>query len=182
MSAGRLPLPKALRDARVQFALVTALMFVVAMLAIASQYGNSGVEVVNGERRVQSEGERCAITLPDGWSWRPATWTAVSPLGTKLGFGEERYGRPEFPDWEEAVEATLARHGGQSGVTVTSDADFVQIDFGPNGGLSYTRHFDAAGCLLTFSYVDGARAQEFATWQAIIASLERTYPGRSAEE
>lgn len=182
MSARRLPLPKALRDARVQFAVVTALMFIVAMLVIASQYGNSGVEVINGERRVQSEGERCAITLPDGWSWRPATWTALSPLGTSVGFGEERYGRPEFPEWEEAVEASMARHSGQQGVTVTSDDDFVQIDFGSAGGLSYTRHFDAAGCILTFSNAEGARAQELATWQAIIASLERTYPGRSAEE
>lgn len=182
MNLQRLPLPKALRDTRVQFALITGLIFIVAMLVIASQYGQSGIEVVDGERRVQSEGGRCAITLPDGWSWRPATWTAISPQGTNVGFGEERYGRPEFPEWGEAVEATLARHNGQAGVSVSSDEEFVRVDFGPTGGLSYTRHFDSAGCILTFSYVAGAREQELPTWETIIASLERIYPGRTVEE
>lgn len=182
MRARKLPLPRVLRDKRVQFALVIVLIFAATMLLIASRYGEDGVEIVDGERRVQSLGERCTITLPDGWGWQPATWTAVSPLGTKVSFGETLYGRPENPDWSDEVDQTVARFAGQPGVEVITDEDTLRVDFGAEGGLSHTERFDRAGCRLTFSYVEGARAQELETWEAIIGSLERNYPGRPAEE
>jgi len=177
-----LPLPRFARDKRVQFALVVALIFAATLLLIASRYGEDGIEVVAGERRVQSQGERCTITLPDGWGWQAASWTAVSPLGTKAGFSETLYGRPENPDWNEEVAQTEDRFAGQTGVEVLADEDTLRVDFGSEGGLSHTQRFDRAGCRLTFSYIEGARAQEFAVWEAIIGSLERNYPGRPAEE
>jgi hypothetical protein len=182
MRAPRLPLPRLLRDKRVQFALVILLIFVATMLLIASRYGEDGIEVVDGQRRVQTEGERCTITLPDGWSWRPASWTAVSPLGTNVGFSETVYGRPENPEWEDEVDLAMSRFEGQPGIEVMADEDTLRVDFGDEGGLSHTQRFDRAGCRLTFSYVEGARVQELETWEAIIASLERNYPGRPAEE
>lgn len=125
---------------------------------------------------VQTDGEHCAITLPTGWKWRPASWTAVSPLGTQLTFTESLYGRPAYPDWEEARQVAIQAVQDTATVQVSDDGNTVRVDFGPSGGLSYLHRFDRAGCQLTFAYKPGAREQEEATWQEIITSLQRTTP------
>lgn len=163
-------------DSRIQLALVAGGTFLVVMTLIAAQYGTTGVAEVNGVRKVQSQEERCQITLPEGWSWRPASWTAISPEGTELGFSESLHGRPQFPEWEETRDATIARYEGRDGVTVTSDEDTVWVDFGPQGGLSVVQLLDRVACHFTFSNSSGNRAEELPVWEEIILSLERTYP------
>jgi hypothetical protein len=125
---------------------------------------------------VQTEGEHCAITLPTGWKWRPASWTAISPLGTELTFTEGLYGRPANPDWEASRDSAIQEAQGKADVQVSDDGNTVRIDFGPQGGLSYLHRFDRAGCQLTFSYKKGAREQEEPTWDEIIGTLQRTTP------
>ncbi len=170
-----------IRDGRVQVITVFALIVFAAIAVIASQYDNTGVQEIQGIRRVQTDGTRCAITLPDGWSWRPASWTAVSPNGTELGFTEMIFGRPQNPEWEEIREDLIERNTGRSGVDVEATEDTVWVDFGEDGGLSYTHRFDRAGCSLTFSRAEGAREKEYDTWIEIIDSLERTAPTGQAE-
>lgn len=163
-------------DSRIQLALVAGGTFLVVMTLIAAQYGSTGIAVENGVRKVQSQEERCQITLPDGWSWRPATWTAISPAGTELGFSESLHGRPQFPEWEETRDGIIERYEGRDGVTVTSDEDTVRVDFGPDGGLSVVQRLDRVACHFTFSNSSGNRAEELPVWEEIILSLERTYP------
>lgn len=168
-------------DSRIQLALVFLLTILIAGAVIASRYGESGIETVAGQRRVQTEGEHCALTLPDGWGWRPASWTATSPNGTNLGFSEQILGRPENPEWDEVAGAMIERNTDRENATVEADEQMVRVDFGPDGGLSILQRFDRIGCLLTFSG-GGDRASEYQDWEAIIASLERTSPTDSPEE
>jgi hypothetical protein len=163
-------------DSRIQLALVAGLTFVIVMTIIAAQYGQTGVAEVNGVRKVRSMDERCEVTLPEGWSWRPATSTAVSPGGTELGLSETLHGRPQYPEWEETRDATIARYEGRDGVTVTYDEDTVRVDFGPQGGLSVIQQLDRVACHFTFSNSSGNRAEELPVWEEIILSLKRTYP------
>lgn len=164
-------------DSRIQLALVAGGTFLIVMTVIATQYGSSGVAEVNGVRTVQSQEERCRITLPEGWSWRAATWTAISPEGTELGFSESLQGRPQFPEWEETKAGIIERYEGRDGVTVTSDdEDTVRVDFGPQGGLSVVQRLDRVACHFTFANSSGNRAEELPVWEDIILSLERTYP------
>lgn len=175
-------LQKLRQDKRLQFVLVIVVIVLFVFAVIASQYGKTGIEVVDGQRRVYTDGEHCAITLPDGWGWRPATWSATSPNGTIVGFSEQVYGRPENPEWEESAGAMIARNEARADATVEADEDTVRVDFGPAGGLSVLQRFDRIGCLLTFSGTGDNRAEEEAVWEEIIASLERTSPTGTPEE
>ncbi len=153
--------------------------FVFLILAILASsgclgYGGEKVESPEG-KQIKSEAEHCQITLPQGWTWRPAAWAAVSPRGTAMAFEEHLYGRPQHPTWDEA-KATAREQATARGATVSDEGDVLRIDFGPDGGLSVIRRFDRAGCQLTFSPKSGVRAEEQATWQQIIASLERITP------
>jgi hypothetical protein len=142
-----------------------------------SAYGGetAGEELEGGW--VQTDGEHCAITLPDGWTWLPAKSSARSPLGTELSFTEDVYGRPLYPEWEEARDDTIAEIERRvPSARIDADEDTVRIDYGDDGGLSLLQRFDRVGCRLSFSRVAGARAQEIGQWEAIIASLERTSP------
>ena len=168
-------------DSRIQLALVFGATILITGAIIASRYGESGVEIVDGQRRVQTDGEHCALILPDGWSWRAASWTAESPNGTILGFSEQLFGRPEYPEWQEVSDSMAARNQNRGDATVETDGDSVRVDFGPEGGLSVLQRFDRVGCLVTFSGT-GAKAVETDTWEAIIASLERTSPTGTPEE
>jgi hypothetical protein len=147
------------------------------VLAGCSGYGGEtvGEELEGGF--VQTDGEHCAITLPDGWTWLVAKSSARSPLGTELAFTEQLFGRPEYPDWDEARQATIddtTRRVPDAEIEASDDR--VRIDYGPDAGLTVLQRFDRVGCQLTFSRVAGARAQEIVEWEAIIASLERSSP------
>lgn len=174
-------LQKIRSDSRIQLALVAAATLLVMGALIASRYGESGVEMVDGQRRVQTDGEHCALVLPDGWGWRAASWTATSPNGTILGFSEQVLGRPENPEWDEVAGAMVTRNQERGNATVEQDNDTVRVDFGPDGGLSVLQRFDRIGCLVTFSG-GGDRADEVQEWENVIASLERTSPTDTPEE
>jgi hypothetical protein len=146
------------------------------VLGGCSGYGGETVGA-SGTRsgRVQSDREYCAVTLPDGWTWRPASWAAVSPLGTEMAFADYLYGRPQYPEWEEAKSSAIEQVTRRTpDVEITEDDDTLRVDYGPDGGLAVLQRFDRVGCQLTFSRVAGARAQEIEAWEQIIASLERT--------
>jgi len=156
-------------------------VLVVGVLAVlvsgCSVYGGEtvGEELEGGF--VQTDGEHCAVTLPDAWTWLPAKWSARSPLGTEMSFTEQLFGRPVYPDWEEVREATLDDIESRvPDAAIDATDDRITVDYGEDGGMMVLQRFDRVGCQLTFSRVEGARAQEFADWQAIIASLERTSP------
>ena len=145
-----------------------------SLLVTGCVYG--GTTVTQGASGVVlTEGERCAVTLPVGWTWRPAVWTAVSPLGTQMGFREQMLGRPNNPNWEEVTRAAKDEANGAA-IQELDNGATVRIDYGPNGGLYYLHRFDNVSCQLTFSFKDGARTQEQPEWDAIIASLERRVP------
>lgn len=157
------------------------MVLVVGILAVlvsgCSAYGGEtvGEELEGGF--IQTDAEHCAITLPDGWTWLPAKWSAKSPLGTELSFTEMLFGRPQYPEWEEARQQAIDDI--QSRVPdaeIDATDDRVRIDYGDDGGLMILQRFDRVGCQLTFSRVEGARAEEIDDWEAIIASLERTSP------
>ena len=168
-------------DSRIQIALIFGVTVIITVALIASRYGETGVEIVDGQRRVQTDGEHCALILADGWGWRPASWTAISPNGTILGFSEQILGRPENPDWDEVAGAMVERNQNRADTSIEANDQLVRIDFGPDGGLSILQRFDRIGCLLTFSG-NGGRVNEIDDWEAIIASLERTSPTDTPEE
>lgn len=168
-------------DSRIQLALVFVVTLSITMALIASRYGDTGVEIVDGQWKVQTDGKHCALILPEGWGWRAASWSATSPSGTILGFSEQVLGRPENPEWDEVSGAMVARNEQRGDATVEQDEDTVRVDFGANGGLSVLQRFDRIGCLLTFSGA-GDRANEAGDWESIIASLERTSPTGTPEE
>ncbi len=161
--------------AKIRSVLVGSLLAVV--LAGCSAYGGETVGEELAAGRVESDGQHCAITLPDGWTWLPAKWAARSPLGTELSFSEMLFGRPVYPDWDEARQAAIDDI--QSRVPdadIDAVDDRVVIDYGDDGGMMVLQRFDRVGCQLTFSRVEGARAQEIDAWQSIIDSLERSSP------
>ena len=158
------------------------LVLVVGVLAVVlpgcAVYGGETVGEELNAGRVESDAQHCAITLPEGWTWLPAKWSARSPLGTELSFSEMLFGRPNYPDWVEARQAAIddIQSRVPDAAIDASDDDRVRIDYGADGGLMVLQRFDRIGCQLTFSRVAGARAQEIAAWEAIITSLERSSP------
>lgn len=154
------------------------LVGVVALLLVGcTGYGGETVGEELDVGRVVSDGEHCAMTLPEGWTWLPAKWSGKSPLGTEVAFSEQIFGRPLNPTWEEARDATIADITSRvPDAKVDAEADSIRIDYGDDGGLTVLQRFDRIGCQLTFSRVEGARAQEINEWEAIIDSLERTSP------
>jgi len=163
--AGRLPQRK-------PYVAVVCGALLALLLSGCPGYGGTTFETPAGGR-VKTEDEHCAATLPEGWTWRPASWTAVSPLGTHMSFGENLLGRPRFPEWDELVDSEMADTA-RPGAQVTKTDSELRIDFGPDGGLSVITRFDDVACQVTFSYVKDARASEGAAWEEIIASVERT--------
>lgn len=156
-----------------------ALLATAALLGGCSAYGGQTIGATD-TGRVQSNREYCAITLPEGWTWRPASWAAVSPLGTEVAFSDYLYGRPMYPEWDEAKRTAIEQVTQRvPGVQITDDPDRLVFDYGPDNGYVVLQRFDRVGCQLTFSRVAGARAQEFEVWQQIVASLERTSPDPS---
>lgn len=155
-----------------------ALLAVAILLSGCSAYGGDTIGAEGVESGwVQSDREYCAITLPDGWTWRPASWAAISPLGTEVAFADYLYGRPMYPEWEEAKAATIEQIVRRvPGADITNEDSRLVIDYGDDAGYVWLQRFDRVGCQLTFSRVAGARAQEFEVWQEIIATLERTSP------
>lgn len=164
--------------------LVIAVLLVTASTAaVISAFGDTGIEEVNGagngeaEQRVRTAGERCAVPLLDGWTWRPAAWTLITPGGTTVGLYETLHGRPLYEDWEETVNETVSRYEGRDDVDIVQEDGYLRIDFGEKGGLSVIRRFDRVGCHLTFSPPSSeTRAQEIELWEMLIDSVERTYP------
>lgn len=152
------------------------LAVVLAGLALAgcAGYGGDTVESAEGGK-IRTDQGHCQLTLPRGWTWRPASWAAISPLGTEMAFQESQHSRPGMPSWEEekaiAMADAIAR-----GATVTEEPDRLRMDFGPHGGLSVLQRFDRFACQVTFSYRPGVREQELPVWEQIIASLERVSP------
>lgn len=165
--------------------LVILVLLVTATTAAAiSALGEGGIEEVavegrdDTEQRVRTMGERCAVPLLDGWSWRPASWTLITPGGTTVGLYETLHGRPLYEDWDETVELTVGRYEDRDDVDVIVEGDdYVRVDFGEDGGISVIKRFDRVGCHLTFSPSSGeTRAEEIGMWEAFIDSVERTYP------
>lgn len=158
-----------------------ALLAVTLLLGGCSAYGGDTIGAEGGDSgRVQSDREYCAITLPEGWTWRPASWAAVSPLGTEMAFADYLYGRPMYPEWDEAKASTIEQITRRTpDASITSDDNRLVIDYGEDAGYAWLQRFDRVGCQLTFSRVEGAREQEFEVWQEIIASIERTSPDPS---
>lgn len=155
-----------------------------ATAAAISAFGDSGIEEApalgDGVQRVRTSGERCAVPLMEGWSWRGGSSTLVSPHGTTVGFSETLHGRPMYPEWEETVQEMAGRYEGRDDVTVTSDEESLRIDFGPDAGLSVTQRFDRVGCHLTFAPPsDDVRAQEGDSWEELVRSVERVFPQES---
>lgn len=158
--------------------MVARLAMLLVVLVVASGcmgYGGETVGESGFSGQIESEGEHCSLTLPDGWTWRPASWVAISPLGTRMAFEEDLYGRPQYADWEEERARTIA-DGERSGATVTADEDTVRLDFGDGGGLTVLQKFDRVGCRVTFSNARSSRASELPVWEQIVASLARTSP------
>jgi hypothetical protein len=158
--------------------ILLALLTVSLLLSGCSAYGGQMISASEPDSgRVQSNRQYCAMTLPEGWTWRPASWAAVSPLGTEVAFADYLYGRPMYPEWEEAKRTSIEQVKRRTpDVQVTDEPSRLVFDFGPDGGYAVLQRFDRVGCHLTFSRIAGARAQEFDTWLEIIASLERTSP------
>jgi hypothetical protein len=155
-----------------------ALLGLVLLSGCAGYGGETVGAAGNHSGRIQSDKEYCALTLPEGWTWRPAAWAAVSPLGTEMAFADYLYGRPQYAEWEEDKAARIEQVTRRTlNVQITETEDSLRIDYGPQGGLAVLQRFDRVGCHLTFSNSDSsARAQEIAVWEQIIASLERTSP------
>jgi hypothetical protein len=154
---------------------IVAVAIVVACV-VAGCAGYGGEQVTSPEgKAIKSDAEHCQITLPEGWKWLPAAWAAESPLGTQMAFQEATYGRPEHPNWDEAIDLE-EQEAVARGATVNQQPDRVVIDFGQNGGMSVIQRFDRIGCQLTFSTKQGVRAKEQPVWNQIVASLTRITP------
>ncbi|HUG15708.1 MAG TPA: hypothetical protein VMM78_11905 [Thermomicrobiales bacterium] len=164
-----------------QMKILLALLATALLLSGCSAYGGQTISASDIDAgRVQSNRQYCAMTLPAGWTWRPASWAAISPLGTAVAFADYLYGRPMNPEWDEAKRSTIEQVTQRTpDVLISDDGDRLVIDYGPDGGYAVLQRFDRVGCQLTFSRVAGARVQEFAVWQQIIDSLERTSPDPS---
>ena len=161
--------------------IVLAVVLVTALTATAlSAFGDEGIEEPpgpDGVQRVRTDGERCAVPLMEGWEWRPASWSLISPLGTTVGFYETLHGRPQYAEWDEAIDEIAGRYEEDDDVTMVREEDSLRVDFGANGGLSVIQRFDRVGCHLLFSPPSSeVRAEEIDEWEALIESVERTYP------
>lgn len=153
------------------------ILMLALLLAGCGGYGGETIRSDDADGgRIVSNGEHCALTLPVGWTWLPASWVATSPLGTRMAFDEELYGRPQYASWEEARDKLVADAEGRANSTVTWDDDSVQIDYGDNAGLVVLQRFDRVGCKVTFANARSSRAQELPVWETIVQSLERTSP------
>jgi len=159
---------------------VRSVLVVGALAVVLSGCAAYGGETVGEELDggfIRTDAEHCAVTLPEGWTWLPAKWSARSPLGTELSFTEMLFGRPVYPEWEEARQAAIDDIRSRvPDAKIEASDDRVRIDYGDDGGLMVLQRFDRVGCQLTFPRVEGARAQEIEQWEAIIDSLERTSP------
>ncbi len=154
-----------------------ALLGLAVLLAGCAGYGGRTIGKDDANALIKTEGEHCAITLPPGWTWYPAKWTAESPAGTQLSFDEIVLGRPQNPDWSELRQSTIDDVTRRNpGASVEADGDVITIDYGSAGGISVIQRFDRIGCRLAFSNSRGTRQAEEQTWQEIIGSLERTSP------
>lgn len=162
--------------------IVLAVLLVTATTAAAmAAFGATGIEEVDSPdgaiERVRTAGERCAVPLLEGWTWRPASWTLITPGGTIVGMHETLHGRPLYPEWEEMLDDTLSRYDNRTDIDIVREDEYVRIDFGEQAGLSVIQRFDRVGCHLTFSPGSAeARAEEIDLWEQLISSVERTYP------
>lgn len=164
-------------DVRRVLGRAAAVGLVASLLAGCAGYGGQTIGSDDAEARIQTDAQHCAITLPAGWTWYPAKWTAESPAGTQLSFDEIALGRPQNPDWEELRQTTVDEITRRSpDAIVESDGSRIRVDYGEDGGLSVVQRFDRFGCRLAFSNSRGTRAQEEQVWLEIIGSLERTSP------
>lgn len=163
------------------FLVLIVLIATAGTAAALSAFGGSGIEDTANDdgsgQRVRTMGERCAVPLWDDWTWRPASWTLISPGGTTVGFYETLHGRPLYTEWNEMIDETLSRYEGRDDFEITRSDEYVRIDFGENGGLNVIQKFDRVGCHLTFAPGSSdTRAQEIDLWEELIESVERTYP------
>jgi hypothetical protein len=156
-------------------------VLVVGVLAVVlvgcTGYGGEtvGEELEGG--RVETDGEHCAVTLPEGWTWLVAKSAARSPLGTEVSFTEQLFGRPQYPEWDETRQSVIDDVRSRvPDADIEESENRIVVDFGDDGGLTVLQRFDRVGCQLTFARVPGARAKEIGEWHAIIDSLERTSP------
>ncbi len=167
------------RRVSVRRGLASGVMLGLAALLLAgcAGYGGRTIGKDDADALIKTDAEHCAITLPAGWTWYPAKWTAESPDGTQLSFDEIVLGRPQNPDWDELRQTTIdeiARRAPDA--TVEADDDVIRIDYGEAGGYSVIQRFDRIGCRLAFSNSRGTRAAEEPVWLEIVGSLERTSP------
>lgn len=161
--------------------LITLITIATTAFALSAFAGDGIEENVTDDgaeqQRVRTEGERCAVPLAEGWTWRPASWTLISPGGTTIGFFETLHGRPLYAEWDEMIDETLSRYEGRDDIEVTRTDEYVRIDFGEEAGLSVIQKFDRVGCHLTFAPgSSNVSAEEREVWEALIDSVERTYP------
>lgn len=174
-----------MHDQRLQIivGIISVVIFGAIPIIIGYAQSPNSDELVRSARVVHTDGDHCAITLPAGWTWRVASWTAVSPNGTELGFSEIFMGRPENPSWEEVAAEVERRAATREGAELTRDGDTIRIDYGPNGGLGIVHRFDWIACRLTFSGAEENKSIEMPVWEEIIDSLVRISPtGTPPEE
>ncbi|MBA2452016.1 MAG: hypothetical protein H0V47_02505 [Chloroflexia bacterium] len=181
MSPERRTVPAFIHRFRGVFIVLGVIAVTWATAAAISAFGDSGIEEApslgDGVQRVRTGGERCAVPLMEGWTWRGGSSTLISPNGTTVGFSETLHGRPMYPEWEETVHDMASRYEGRDDVTVTEDDTTLRIDFGPGAGLSVTQRFDRVGCHLTFAPpADDVRAREGDSWEELVRSVERVFP------
>lgn len=147
------------------------------LLSGCAGYGGERSEASEGGLVVKSDGERCEITLPGGWTWLPAQWVARSDNGSTMTFQESLYGRPEYADWDESRDgmlATIRERSPEAQIDATDDR--VLVDYGANGGMALLQRFDRVGCQIAFTARADAREADFADWQEILSTLGRISP------
>lgn len=167
------------RRADVRRGLASAVLLGLAGLLLAgcAGYGGQTIGKDDAEALIKTDPEHCAITLPPGWTWYPAKWTAESPAGTQLSFDEIVLGRPQNPDWDELRQTTVDEVSRRApDAIIEADDRVIRIDYGASGGYSVIQRFDRIGCRLAFSNSRGTRAEEEQVWLDIVDSLERTSP------
>lgn len=185
MSPKRRTVPPFIYRFRGVFIVLVVIAVTWATAAAISAFGDSGIEEVPAiggtSQRVRTEGERCAVPILDGWTWRAGSATLITPNGTTVGFSETLHGRPMYPEWEETVDEMASRYDGRENVSVTRDDETLRIDFGPDAGLSVSQRFDRVGCHLTFAPPSAdTREIEGDSWEELIRSVERVYPQEGA--
>ncbi len=163
--------------------IVSVIIFGITPIIIGYTQGTSELTNDNVRRQVMTDDEHCAITIPAQWEWQPASWTAISPKGSQLGFSEIFLGRPENPEWHEVADEVLERAAARNDAQVTQTDNSIRIDYGPDGGLSFIQRYDWIVCRLTFSGQADSKSIELPVWEQIIDSLARVSPtGTPPEE